>query len=174
MARAKRHYLPGYIWHITHRCHKREFLLNFSKDRHRYLQWLYQARKRYGLSILDHMVTSNHVHLLVRDNGERDVIPNFREMADLADAYRGWIEEAIGEEGQLREGKWSESIAVGSESFVMMTKEKMGIKAKGREVVGEDGSYALRESAAPYNSILGHENDVLRSENVYFWDLNAE
>ena len=27
MARAKRHYIPGYIWHITHRCHKREFLL---------------------------------------------------------------------------------------------------------------------------------------------------
>jgi hypothetical protein len=25
MARAKRHYIPGYIWHITHRCHKREF-----------------------------------------------------------------------------------------------------------------------------------------------------
>jgi hypothetical protein len=38
MARAKRHYIPGYIWHITHRCHKREFLLKFSKDRHRYVQ----------------------------------------------------------------------------------------------------------------------------------------
>jgi hypothetical protein len=53
---------------------------------------------------------------------------------------------------------------VGSESFVMMTKEKLGIKAKGREVVGDDGSYALRESPAPYNSILGYENDVLRPE----------
>ncbi len=40
MARAKRHFIPGYIWHITHRCHKREFLLKFSKDRHRYMQWL--------------------------------------------------------------------------------------------------------------------------------------
>lgn len=28
--------------------------------------------------------------------------------------------------------KWSESIAVGSESLIMMTKEKLGIKAKGR------------------------------------------
>ena len=27
MATAKRHFIPGYIWHITHRCHKREFLL---------------------------------------------------------------------------------------------------------------------------------------------------
>ena len=76
MARAKRHFIPGYIWHITHRCHKREFLLKFAKDRHRYLQWLYQARKKYGLKILNYMVTSNHTHLLVVDDGDRDVIPN--------------------------------------------------------------------------------------------------
>ncbi len=80
MARAKRHYIPGYIWHITHRCHKREFLLKFSKDRHRYLQWLYQARKRYGLTILNYMVTCNHVHLLVADDGDRDVIPNSMQL----------------------------------------------------------------------------------------------
>ncbi len=75
MARAKRHYIPGQIWHITHRCHKREFLLKFSKDRRRWLQWLYEARKRYGLTILNYSVTSNHIHLLVVDDGGRDVIP---------------------------------------------------------------------------------------------------
>jgi len=53
-----------------------------------------------------------------------------------------------------------------------MTKEKVGIKAKGREVVGEDGSYVLRESPASYSVVLGHENDVLRPENAYFWDDN--
>ncbi len=36
---------------------------------------LFEARKRHGLSVLNYTVTSNHVHLLVRDNGERDVIP---------------------------------------------------------------------------------------------------
>jgi len=80
MARAKRHFIPGYIWHITHRCHKREFLLKFSKDRHRYLQWLYQARKRYGLALLNYMVTSNHIHLLVVDTGEKDMIPKSMQL----------------------------------------------------------------------------------------------
>jgi len=80
MARAKRHYIPGYIWHITHRCHKGEFLLKFSKDRSRYLQWLYQARKRYGLTVLNYMVTSNHIHLLVVDDGKREVIPNSMQL----------------------------------------------------------------------------------------------
>jgi hypothetical protein len=37
MPRANRHFLPGYIWHITHRCHKKEFLLKFGRDRRRYL-----------------------------------------------------------------------------------------------------------------------------------------
>jgi putative transposase len=74
MARAKRHYLPGHVWHITHRCHKKEFLLKFARDRRRWLQWLFEAKKRYGLSILNYMVTSNHIHLLVVDGGGRDVI----------------------------------------------------------------------------------------------------
>lgn len=80
MARAKRHFIPGYIWHITHRCHKREFLLKFSKDRRRYLQWLYQAKKRYKMSILNYMITSNHIHLLVVDTGKREVIPKSMQL----------------------------------------------------------------------------------------------
>ena len=44
------------------------------------MQWLYQARKRYGLTILNYMVTSNHVHLLIADTGKRDVIPRSMQL----------------------------------------------------------------------------------------------
>ena len=74
MARANRHYIPGYVWHITHRCHKKEFLLKFARYRRRWLDWLFEAKKRFGLSVLNYMVTSNHVHLLVYDNNGEDVI----------------------------------------------------------------------------------------------------
>ena len=73
MPRANRHYIPECVWHITHRCHKQEFLLKFEKDRKRWRHWLYEARKRYGLCVLNYIVTSNHVHLLVVDT-EKDVI----------------------------------------------------------------------------------------------------
>jgi hypothetical protein len=206
------------------------------------------------------MVTCNHVHLLVRDNGERDVIPNsiqlivgrigqeynqrknrkgaywedryhatavetdrhliqcmvymdlnmvragvvehpskwafsgyngiqgpreryalidyeglkeslnFKAMDDLAEAYRGWVEESLSNGDHFRDRKWTESVAVGSELFVTVTKEKLGVKGKGREVIGGDGSYELRESPAPYSGILGHENEGLRLKNTYFWD----
>jgi REP element-mobilizing transposase RayT len=32
MPRANRHFLPGYVWHITHRCHRKSFLLKFAYD----------------------------------------------------------------------------------------------------------------------------------------------
>ena len=76
MARAKRHYIPGQIWHLTHRCHKREFLLKLVQDKRRWLQWLFEAKKRYGLVILNYTVTSNHIHLLAFDEKGRDVIPH--------------------------------------------------------------------------------------------------
>lgn len=76
MARAKRHYIPEQIWHLTHRCHKREFLLKLVKDKRRWLQWLFEAKQRYGLIILNFTVTSNHIHLLVYDDKGRDVIPS--------------------------------------------------------------------------------------------------
>ena len=75
MPRANRHYIPGYVWHITHRCHKKEFLLKFGRDRRRWLWWLFEAKKRFGFSVLNYSITSNHIRLLVRDNGDRDVIP---------------------------------------------------------------------------------------------------
>jgi len=60
---------------MTHRCHKKEFLLKFARDRRRWMEWLFEAKKRYGISILNYMVTSNHIHLLVSDDGDRDTIP---------------------------------------------------------------------------------------------------
>jgi len=59
---------------------------------------------------------------------------------------------------------------VGSEAFVAATKEKLGFKARGREVIGVNGSHELREPPAPYKGLLGHENAVLRPKNEYFWE----
>jgi putative transposase len=64
MARAKRDFSPGQIWHITHRCHKGEFLLKFTKDRKRWLQWLFESKKGYGLPILNYAVASRALYSL--------------------------------------------------------------------------------------------------------------
>jgi len=79
MPRANRHFLPGHVWHITHRCHQKKFLLKFARDRRCYLHWIFEAKKRFGLSVLNYMVTSNHIHLLVKDTGPH-VIPQSMQL----------------------------------------------------------------------------------------------
>src|SRR5918996_357189 len=81
MPRANRHFLAGYVWHITHRCHQKKFLLKFPRDRRRYLHWVFQAKKRFGLSVLNYMVTSNHIHLLVKDTGTNVIAQSMQLIA---------------------------------------------------------------------------------------------
>jgi len=262
MARAKRHYIPGQIWHITHRCHKREFLLKFSKDRSRWLQWLYEAKKRYGLVILNYAVTSNHIHLLVVGGDERDVIPNsikliagrtgqefnqrknrkgafwedryhataiesgdhlfrclvyidlnmvragvvnhpsewlfcgyneiqepkrkkvlinyqkltsllgFDSYDDVIKYHKRWVDHYLGNGNNIRDDKWTMSIAVRSSSFVDKVKSLMGSLAIGRKNIGVGESFQLREPAVPYRAHFGVEKSDIGPENTYFWDTN--
>jgi putative transposase len=80
MPRANRYFLQGNIWHITHRCHKKDFLFKFQKDRLFWMQWLFEAKKRYKIIILNYIVTSNHIHLLVKDNSSHREIPSFMQL----------------------------------------------------------------------------------------------
>jgi putative transposase len=67
MRRANRNYLPGYVWHITQRCHNGEFLLRAAVDRGNWRRRLWEATMRYGLTVLNFVATSNHIHPLVYD-----------------------------------------------------------------------------------------------------------
>jgi REP-associated tyrosine transposase len=73
MPRANRYRLPGNAWHITHRCHRQQFLLKFARDRRCWRAWLFEARKRFNLCVLNYMVTSNHIHLLLLDRGQDEI-----------------------------------------------------------------------------------------------------
>lgn len=88
MPRANRHFLPGHVWHITHRCHKQEYLLKFAIDRACWIRWLYEARRRHGICVLNYMVTSNHVHLLVQAGRGQDISNSVQLVAGrTAQAY---------------------------------------------------------------------------------------
>ncbi len=258
MTRANRHYIPNCVWHITHRCHKREFLLRFLKDRKRWKYWIFEAKKRYGLRILNYAITSNHIHLLVIDSG-REVIPksiqlvagrtaqeynqrrkrkgafwedryhatavatdhHFRRcliyidlnmvragvvkhpsewimsgyneiqnpperyglidlnglielcgllnIDQMKNEYKQWVEDSINDNGSSRESCWTESIAVGNRHFVEDTRVKLGLKAQGRKVVGNNDQFELKEPYAPYNALFDTEKVPLRLENMYYW-----
>lgn len=262
MARANRHFIPGQIWHITHRCHKRDFLLKLAKDRQGWTKWLYEAKARYGLSVFDYIVTSNHIHLLVLDESGRDVIPRsmqliagrtgqaynerkgrkgafwedryhataieaethllrclvyidlnmvragvvthpsewplsgyceiqsprrkcsviaYQKLAEKAgfqtyntfrEAHREWVNEALSAGGNIRQSEWTESIAVGSETFTDWIKEKLGIRAKGRaSIKGSGDGFQLRETMCGYNDDFAPEKKHIGGKAAYLWNV---
>jgi len=261
MARAKRHFIKGHIWRITHRCHKGEFLLKFARDRRQWLQWLLEAKNRYGLVILNYAVTSNHIHLLVVDDGERDMIPRslqlvagrtaqeynqrkrrtgafwddryhataieagdhllrcivyidlnmvragvvthpsewpfggyseiqsprrkcafivYGRLSELAgfasydefrEFHRQRVNDTLRDGVNLRDSKWTQSIAVGSERFAAKTKQELGVRAKGRGVFRAGSGYQLREPEISYMDNFGPKNDDIGAENGYLWEL---
>jgi REP element-mobilizing transposase RayT len=260
MPRANRYFIPGFVWHITHRCHKREFLLKFGHDRKRWLFWLFEAKKRYRLKILNYCITSNHIHLLVIDTG-KDIIAKsmqlvagrvaqeynqrknrsgafwedryhataimkdtyllqcmiyidlnmvrvgivkhpsdysfcgyneiisspkryalidtnsltrycgFSKKASIIKTYKKWINNACSNTNHIKDSKWSESIAVGSNEFVTEISAKLGNRLKSREVKEENGIYHLKESTSSYttnSSILINTS----FDNTVYWNNN--
>jgi len=73
MPRRRRGLLDRTCYHITHRCHQREFLLKFEIDRNKYLEILFRTKQRYKVDFLDYMITSNHVHLLIWSRAGQEI-----------------------------------------------------------------------------------------------------
>jgi putative transposase len=88
MPRANRYIISGQVYHLTHRCHNRQFLLKFARDRDAYRMKLRQAVAQFELSLLDHCLTSNHVHLLACAE-DPEQISGFMQMAagECAQSY---------------------------------------------------------------------------------------
>jgi hypothetical protein len=52
-------------------------------------------------------------------------------------------------------------------------KAELGIKAIGREVMGADGGYELRERDVSYSANFFAENSVSRPGNPYFLNISV-
>ena len=98
-----------------------------------------EPRQRYGLIDFD---------------GLRELL-KFGSIPELANAYRGWLEDSIKERRYFHDRKWTASIAVGKKEFVERVKERLGAKAQGREVRVTAGAYVLNDPEAPYTANWG-------------------
>jgi putative transposase len=60
-------------------------------------------------------------------------------------AYKECVSESLANGDNFRQTQWTQSIAVGSKSFIETIKEKLGILAKGRKILENGGEFQLRE-----------------------------
>jgi putative transposase len=247
MPRANRLRGDGGVFHLTHRCHNRAFLLRFARDRDAYRAKVREHLRRFDVALLDYCITSNHVHLLLDASDRLDVSGFMREVAgEAARAYnrrkgrtnafwgdnyhatlveggdylwrclryielnmvrcgvvthpREWpwvgyheimgtrhrfrlldlerlcwrlgassiedlrlnlaatLDEAIARDKVKREPCWTESLAVGSISFVERVKPLILSRRETAIVETADSVWALRESTIPYGQKMGPKN----------------
>jgi len=101
MPRANRYAVAGAAYHLTHRCHDREFLLRFACDRTRYREILREELSGSAVALLNYTVTSNHVHLLVGEAGPGPV-------ARLMQAVQGRFAEEYNRRKTRQGAFWSD------------------------------------------------------------------
>ena len=93
----------------------------------------------------------------------------FAAIDDLRESHRIWVQEGLKSDGNIRESKWTESVAVGSRDYVEEMKDCL--KIKGRKIVESNGACELRESPlSTYHNDCADDIDVLRDENTYLWE----
>ncbi len=105
---------------------------------------------------------------IIERRAKVNALLQIKNLKELQESLKRWIEEALESKNHNRQSKWTESISVGNKGFVEATKKRLGIRAKGRKVFRNNGAYELREPAAPYKGVFDPENGLLRLENTYF------
>ena len=51
------------------------------RDRRRYLHWVFEAKKHFGLCLLDYMVKSKYIRPLVKDTGANVIAQSMQLIA---------------------------------------------------------------------------------------------
>ena len=94
---------------------------------------------------------------------------NLNSVEELAQQQRTWVETAIEDDENVRDSKWSESIAVGDRTFVEDVMDRLGVKAMDREIAEDNGSAVLREPKISCSVSFDPKTGPLSPQNSYFW-----
>jgi putative transposase len=112
----------------------------------------------------------------IRKPGKKHVLIKYDTLAALLgmnsyesmrNHYTGWIEESIGNKEITRDGKWTNSIAVGSKNFVDKLKSRLIGVAAGRKVKQSGDSYALQDPVTAHIANFEAKNGDIGLENRY-------
>ena len=90
---------------------------------------------------------------------------DFENYDDLKNTHSRWVDSEIQNDSRNKENKWTQSIAVGSKTFIEKMKKALGYRTKGRKIISADDTFELREAIAPFDNA-----DNLDSGNTYLWN----
>ena len=113
---------------------------------------------------------------------KKSVLIAYRKLAELTGfesyelfrkTHQELVDEALVNGNNCRHTEWTESIAVGSESFIGAIKEKLGVYAKGRKIIEKEKGFQLREEEGSYNAVFDSKKENIGAENTCLWDVKS-
>lgn len=81
------------------------------------------------------------------------------------------MNESLANGENNRQAQWTESIGVGSKSFLEGIKDQLGILAKGRSILERTGELQLRERTGTYNAVFDGKKEDIGPENGYYFGV---
>jgi hypothetical protein len=73
-----------------------------------------------------------------------------------------------------RQEEWTQSIAVGSMTFVERVRNLLGFRARGRKVTDGAQGCQLREPSALYGNLFETKSGDMEPKNSLPWNISAE
>ena len=93
-------------------------------------------------------------------------------LTDFQEHHRRWIDEALHENMLVREAKWSQSIAVGSEAFVSQVAAAINPEISKGKTAEMGESFVVREASVAYNAHSDSKMEPLSSKNSVPWHVS--
>jgi len=75
--------------------------------------------------------------------------------------------------GNRREQRWSESLAVGSNTFTTDILSQLGSRAKGRKIIEKGQTFQVREEVESYNPLFDGKKGNIAHENTMIWQQDT-
>ena len=107
MPRKPRLFLPGVAVHVVQRGHSRNPVYFDTADYYAYLDYLFDAAKRFGCGIHAYALMTNHVHLLMTPENRESVS---LVMQSLNRLYVPYVNFTYGTSGSIWEGRFKASL----------------------------------------------------------------
>jgi putative transposase len=99
-------------------------------------------------------------------------LTGFASYRTFRETHKELVNESVTNRARGRQPGGSESVAVGSRSFVETIHSKLGFRGKGRKVSEHDIGFQLREEHRAYNAEDDGKNEDIGTINTSEWDVN--
>jgi putative transposase len=163
MARLPRLILPDQPHHVIQRGNDRQLIFREPEDYQRFLGWLRESSREFGVAIHAYVLMPNHLHLLATPSESTSLALTMQRLGRF---YVPWFNHKYARFGGLFQGRFRTSL-IDSERYFMICSRYIELNPVRARLVEEPAAY-------PWSSYAHHagvRHDPLVTDHALYWKL---